>query len=92
MDISNVQKLRRKALSALKKGRIDSHTKARKRNHYTVIPNHYTILLYTSTLTQNTVKTKAFLHMVDLSVFLHTHTHTHTHTCLLYTSDAADDC
>ena len=22
----------------------------------------------------------------------HTHTHTHTHTCLLYTSDAADDC
>ena len=21
-----------------------------------------------------------------------THTHTHTHTCLLYTSDAADDC
>ena len=20
------------------------------------------------------------------------HTHTHTHTCLLYTSDAADDC
>ena len=23
---------------------------------------------------------------------LTTHTHTHTHTCLLYTSDAADDC
>ena len=34
-------------------------------------------------------------HFVSVSLthtLTHLHTHTHTHTCLLYTSDAADDC
>ena len=32
------------------------------------------------------------LHISKHPIVDYTHTHTHTHTCLLYTSDAADDC
>ena len=61
----------------------DTHTQIHKHT-YTHTYTH-THCMYTHTYTNTHDHAHVCMHV-------NTHTHTHTHTCLLYTSDAADDC